>query len=72
MFSNSPLLNEYIWSAFITFIAAFLTAILPFLAGVPFEQSALFGLLAVGLRAGTAAVVNLIATKGTTVSSKPI
>lgn len=70
MFSNL-ILREYIWSAFITFVAAFGTAILPALGGLQLEQGAVFALIAVGIRAGTAAVINLLATKFTTVSSKP-
>lgn len=70
MFNNSTV-NEYIWSALITFIAAFGTAILPSLGGLPMEQGAILALAAVGIRAGSTAVINLLATKGSTVSSRP-
>lgn len=68
----SSLVKEYSWSALITFVAAFGVAIYPTVQmGIPVDQAALFAVIAVGVRAGIAAVINLIATKGTTVSSKP-
>lgn len=66
----NAIIKEYLWSALITFIWGFGVAVLPMLVGLPPEQSAIFGLIAVGSRAGVAAVVNLIATKGSTISSK--
>lgn len=71
MFQNL-LLNEYVWSGVITFIAAFGATALPFAMNVPVDQAALWAALAVCVRAGTSAVINLLATKGTTISSKPL
>lgn len=72
---NSLILREYIWSSFITFIAAFGTAILPMLGGATWNKAAIFALLAVGIRAGVKAVLNLLTTttteSGATISSKP-
>lgn len=62
--------REYLWSALITFVAAFGTAVLPGLGGLQMEQGAIFALIMVGIRAGTAALINLVATKGDTISSK--
>ncbi len=68
---TKDLVKEYAWSAFITFVTAFLTAVLPTLGGVPFEQGAIFAMFAVGARAGGAAIINLLATRFTTISSRP-
>lgn len=69
-FLNKSVGKEYLWSAFITFVTAFLGAVLPGLGGLPMEQGAIFALIAVGIRAGGAAVINLVATGFRTVSSK--
>lgn len=70
-YTINPLIKEYLWSALITFIWGFGVAVLPMLSGLPMEQSAIFALLAVGSRAGIAAIVNLVATQGRTISSRP-
>lgn len=69
----NPTVKEYLWSALITFVAAFGVAVFPVAQmGIPVDQAALFALFAVGIRAGVAAVINLLATKGVTVSSKSV
>lgn len=67
----NSLIREYAWSAFITFISAFLLAVLPALGSLPPEQGAIFALVMTGFRAGSAALINFFATKGKTISSKP-
>lgn len=62
--------KEYLWSAFITFATAFFTAILPNLGGLPPEQGAIFAIIMVGIRAGVRAIINLLATGGSTASSR--
>lgn len=69
---NNLIANEYVWSALITFITAFGAAIVPFIGAQPATMSALFAILAVGLRAGVTAIINLASTKGQTISSKAI
>lgn len=68
----NPTIKEYLWSALITFVAAFGAAVFPVASmGAPIDQAALFALIAVGVRAGFAALINLLATNFKTVSSKP-
>lgn len=66
----SPVLKEYAWSALITFATAFFTVVAA--TPVPADQAAVFAIISVGFRAGFAALINLFATKFTTISSKPI
>lgn len=66
----NSVVKEYLWSAMITFTTAFLAAILPNLGGLAMEQGAIFALVAVGARAGLAALINLVATGFKTISSK--
>lgn len=67
-FIKNPLVREYLWSAFVTFAAAFVGAFVG--ADVPASGSALFALVCVAFREGGKAVLNLAVTKGKTISSK--
>lgn len=71
---NNPVVNEYLWSSLVTFVASFGVAVSPLLTGpspITFTQAAVFGIVAVGVRAGFRAVLNLLTTKFNTVSSTP-
>lgn len=71
---NNPVVNEYIWSSLITFVAAFGTTVVPLanMSGGNWTQAAVFALVAVGVRAGFKAVLNLLTTKFQTASSVPV
>lgn len=68
---NKAIVKEYAWSGFITFITAFLIAVAPQVGSASIDQAAVFGILLAGLRAGVSAIINLIATKLQTISSRP-
>ncbi len=70
----NPIVKEYAWAAFVTFIVAFGGA-LGALDGSHFDQAAIFAVLAAGLREGGRAVINYTVTyfmnRRTTISSRP-
>lgn len=68
MYQN--LTKEYLWSGFITFVTAFAVAVAPIAGGVDLSKAAILAMIAVGARAGFAAIINLVATGFKTISSK--
>lgn len=52
--------KEMLWSGSITFVTAFLIAILPMLGGLEPTQAAFLGLITAGIRAGVKAVAGLL------------
>jgi hypothetical protein len=58
----SDKIKEYGWSSITTFVAAFAFAIAPLVGGAPLDKAALFAIVMVGVRAGTKAVFQYIAS----------
>lgn len=68
----STTLKEYLWSSLVTFITAFIGTAIPLVdIGQPITEAVLISIGATALRAAVRAVLNVITTKGATVSSDP-
>lgn len=68
--NTKKVVYEYLWSSLITFVLAF-GAALATAGDVPMDKAALFAVILTAGRAGVRAVMNIIATSGTTLSSRP-